>query len=124
LRHARADVALEVGGDALEPADRHRFWLLSVVLLDPPAPARRLARAIAGAPEDPGKDVALPVDHVRVGIAAGGDQADVFRYWRMRRAGPLAVDDFMEDVGIADIGRLQRLSPACRPDLPAVASRV
>src|SRR5580700_6493096 len=37
------DIVLEIGGDALEPADRHRFFL------DSAAPAGRLARPIAGA---------------------------------------------------------------------------
>ena len=43
---AAADVVLVVGGDALEAADRDRL------LLDAAAPAGRLARPVAGAPED------------------------------------------------------------------------
>ncbi len=43
LGQAVFDVVLEVGGDALEPADRHRFFLNSA------APASRLARPVAGA---------------------------------------------------------------------------
>src|SRR3546814_3272697 len=45
-------------------------------------------------------------------MAAGGDQADVFGHRRVRRAGPLAVDDLVEGVGVADIGRLHR-DPHC-----------
>src|SRR5690606_30011766 len=105
--HARAHVALVVGGHALEAADRDRLGLRAVVLLDPPAPAGRLAGAVAGAAEDPREDVAVPVDHVGVGVAAGGDQADVLGDRRVRRAGPLAIDDPVEGVRIADIGWLQ-----------------
>src|SRR5690606_25059729 len=110
-RHARAHVTLEIRGHALEPADRHRLGLAGVVLLHPPAPARRFTGAVAGAPEDAGKDVALPVHHVGVGVTAGRDQADVLGDRRVRRAGPLAVDDLVEDVGVADVGRLQASLP-------------
>src|SRR6516165_4785499 len=95
-----ANVTLIVGGDTLEPADRHRL------LLDPPAPACRLARPVAGAPQDAGKDVRPPIDHKGVGIAPLGDQPDVFGDRRMRRTGPLAIDDFVKIVRNADIGGL------------------
>ena len=75
--------------------------------LDAAAPARRLARTIAGAPEDAGEDVRLPVDHVGVAVAAGGDQPDVFGNGRVGGTRPLAIDDFVEVVGIADIGGSQ-----------------
>ena len=101
LGQAARDVALVVGGDALEAADGHRLFL------DPAAAAGRLARAVAGAAQDAREDVGLPVDHVGVGVAPGGDQADVFGNRRMRRAGPLAIDDLVEVVGILDVGRLQ-----------------
>src|SRR5690606_41865208 len=57
LRHAPADVALVVGGDALEPADRHRLRLVAhrrraVVLLHPAAAAGWFAGPVAGAAED------------------------------------------------------------------------
>ena len=99
-RQIGADVALVVGGDALQPADRHRL------LLDPAAPAGRLARAVAGAPENAGEDVRIPVDHIGVGVAPVGDQPDVFRHRRVGRARPLAIDDFMKIVRNADIGGL------------------
>ena len=67
---------------ALEPADRHRF------VLDAHAAAGRLARTVAGAPENARKHVRAPVDHVGVGITALRDQTDIFRYRRVRRAGP------------------------------------
>ena len=64
LRQARADVVLVVGGDTLQAANRHRL------LLHASAPAGRLARPVAGAPENSGKHVRFPVDHVGVAVAA------------------------------------------------------
>jgi len=49
LRHPRLDVTLVVGGDALQAADRDGFRLLAVIFFDATPPARRLARAVAGA---------------------------------------------------------------------------
>ena len=110
LRQMLGDVVvLEVGGDALQAADRDRLGLGGLRLLDAAAPAGRLARAVAGAAEDAGEDVRLPVDHVGVGVAAGRDQADVFGDGGVGRAGPLAIDDLVEVVGGVDIGRLQRI---------------
>jgi len=57
LREALADVLLVIGRDALQAADRDRLGLLPLILFDATAPARGLARAIAGASEDAGKDV-------------------------------------------------------------------
>ena len=99
LRQAVADVVLEVGGDALEPADRDRL------LLDAAAPAGRLAGPVAGAPENAREHVRLPVDHVGVAVAARRDQPDVFGNRRVRRAGPLAIDDFVEVVRGRNVGR-------------------
>ena len=107
FRQPVADVVLEIGGDALQAADRDGLgFRILVVRLDAAAPAGRLARAIAGASEDSGKDIRFPVDQIRVGIPAGGDQADVFGNRGMGRAGPLAIDDFVEISGITDIGGL------------------
>ena len=105
LRHIGADIAFVVGGDALQAADRHRL------LLDAAAPAGGLARPVAGAAEDAREDVRLPVDRPCLGIAPRRDQPDVFRHRRVRRAGPLAIDNLMEIVGITDIGGLQKPSP-------------
>src|SRR5215467_15810434 len=93
-----ADVTLVVGGDTLEPADRHR------VLLDSAPSAGGLTRPVAGAPQNAGKDVRPPIDHEGVGIAPLGDQPDVFGDRRMRRAGPLAIDDFVKILWNADVG--------------------
>ena len=97
---------LVVGGDALQAADGDRLGLGLVLLLHPAAAARRLARAVAGAAEDPGEDVRLPIDHVRVRIPPGGDHADVLGNRGMGRAGPLAIDNLVKVVGITNIGRL------------------
>ena len=122
LGQARPDVFLEIGGDALQPADRHRLGLGFVLamfrrtLLDAATAARGLARPIARAAENARKDVRLPVDEIRVAVAAGGDQPDVFGNGGMGRTGPLTIDDFVEIVGMRDIRRLQcRCSPMARP---------
>ena len=104
FRQSRADIALEIGGDALEPADRHRFRLLAVVFLHAAAAAGRFARPIAGAAEDAGENVRFPVHQIGVVVTAGGDQADVVGHRRMRRTGPLAIDDLVEIIGNTDIG--------------------
>ena len=96
-----------VGGDALQSADRDRLGLAAAAFLDATAPARRFAGTIAGAPEDSREHVRRPVDHVRVGIAPGRDQADVFGHRGVGRAGPLAIDDFVEVVGDRDVRRFQ-----------------
>ena len=93
------DVVLEIGGDALQPADRDGSFL------DTAAAACGLARTIAGASENSREHVRSPIDHVGVAIAAFGDQADVFGNWRVRGTGPLAVDYLVKVVGRRDISR-------------------
>src|SRR5580658_4785756 len=101
LRQQFGDIVLVIRRHSLQPADRDRLFL------DPTAPARRFAGPVAGPTENPGEDVGLPVDHIGVGVAARGNQTNVFGHRRMGRAGPLAVDYLMEVVGIGDVGRLQ-----------------
>jgi hypothetical protein len=103
LRHAAGDVVLVIGGDALEAAD------CDGIFFDAAAAACGLARAVAGASENPRKHVGLPIDHVGVAVAAFGDQSDVFRDRRVCRTGPLAVDDFVKVVRCRDIGRFHLL---------------
>ena len=98
-RHAMLDVVLEVGSDALQPADRDRRFL------DTAAAAGGLARTIAGAAQDSRKHVRPPIDHVGVAIAAFSDQADVFGNGCVRGTGPLAIDHFVKVVRRRDIGR-------------------
>jgi hypothetical protein len=76
-RQIGGDVALVVGGHALQPADGHRL------LLGAHPAAGRLAGPVAGAPEDAREDVGVPVEHVRFGVALLGDQADVLGHGRV-----------------------------------------
>src|SRR5262249_8505422 len=103
LRQARANIVLVVGGHAFEPADRDR------ILFNTSAPARRLAGPVAGASENAGKHVRMPIDHVGVAVAPGCDQSDVFGNGCMRRAGPLAVDHLVEVVRRRNVSRLHLL---------------
>src|SRR4029077_796277 len=89
---------------AFEAADRHRS------AVDPGAPARGLAGAVAGTPEDPRERVGLAIGHVRVGVPTLGDQADVFRDVGVGRARPLAVDDPMEIVRVRRVGWVHELT--------------
>ena len=103
LGQAVADVVLEVGGDALEPADRDRLFF------DAAAAAGRLAGAIAGAAEHAGKHIRFPIDHVGVAVAARRDQTDVFGNRRVRRASPLTIHDLVEIVRDRNVGRFHLL---------------
>src|SRR5262245_16675980 len=96
-----SDVVTLVGRHALQAANRDR---LSV---DSNAPAGRLAWPVARSSKDTWEDVRLPVDHVRVGVPTLRDQADVFRHIGVRRTSPLAVDNLMVVLGIADVRRTQ-----------------
>src|SRR6185436_7849908 len=100
-------VVLVVGGDALQAADGDRLGLGLLRFLDSSSSARRLTRAVAGAAQDPGKDVRLPVDHVGVGVTPCCDHPDVFGDGGVGRTGPLAIDDLVKVVGVTDVGRLQ-----------------
>src|SRR5882724_2032308 len=93
------DVILEIGGDALQAADRNRCFLNAA------AAARRLARTVAGASQNSGKHVRFPVDHIGVAITPFCNQTDVFGNWRVCRAGPLAIDNFVKVVWRRDISR-------------------
>src|SRR5258706_14381606 len=113
-----------IGGNTLEAADRDRFGLGLVVLLDPSAATGRFAGAVAGAAENAGEDVRLPVDHVGVAITPRSDHPDVFGNGGMGGTRPLTVHDLVEIVGCCDIGGLQKpLLPgwalACELLLPA-----
>src|SRR5262249_55484227 len=99
---------LQVRGDSLQPADRDRLGLGEVLVLDAAAPAGGLAGAIAGASQDSGENVRLPVDEIRVAVAAGGDSSDVFGNRCVGRTRPLAIDDFMKVIGLFRVSRLQR----------------
>src|SRR6266851_4818745 len=95
---AVADVVLEVRGDALEATDRDWF------LFHAAAPAGRLARPIASTPEDAGKYVGFPIDHVGVAVTACRDQSDIFRNRRVSRTGPLTIHHLVEIVRRRNVG--------------------
>ena len=110
LGQAPADIVLEVGGDALEPADGNRL------LFDAPAAARRLAGPVAGAAEYAGEHIRFPIDHVGVAVAARRDQTNVFGNRRVRRTSPLTIDDLVEIIWNRDVGRFHLfLLPAAPP---------
>src|SRR5690606_38167225 len=92
LGQAIGNVALEIGGDALHPADRDR-------LLVHAAPAAgRFARTVAHATQDAREDIRPPVDFPGIRIPPGRNKAQIFRNRSMSRAGPLTVNDLVEMV--------------------------
>src|SRR5262249_11476857 len=93
----------EVGGDALETADRDR------ILLHATAPAGGLAGTVAGSAEHAGKDVRLPIDHVGVAVAARRDQPDIFGDWCVGWARPLAIDFFVRVVRARNVSLFHSL---------------
>src|SRR5439155_15889676 len=72
LGEPSTNVALVIGGNAFESADRNGlrlgagFAVFGRTFFDASAPARRLARTIARAAQNPRENVRFPVDHVRV----------------------------------------------------------
>src|SRR5215510_5341182 len=100
LGQALAYVVFIVRRDSFQAADRHRLLLYA----DPPA--GRLARAVAGAPQNSWKHIGTPVDHVGVGITPLRDQADIFRNRGVRGTGPLAVHDLVEVITRRNVGIL------------------
>ena len=94
-----ADLPFEVGGHPLEPANGY-----GLITLQPPAPAGGLAGTIAGTPQDAGKTLDSR-SACSVGVAPLGNQTDISRHVRVRRAGPLAIDDLVVVTGILGIGR-------------------
>src|SRR6185437_12326429 len=111
LRQPRGNVVLVIGGDALQAADCYRL------VLDADAAAGRFARAVAGASENSGKHVRVPVDHVSVGVTARRDQPDIFRDGRVRRTRPLAIHDLVEILRRRNVGILHSLLET-RPATP------
>ena len=99
LRHARRNFALVVGRYTLEAADSHRL----LRLVEPAAPAGGLTGSVAGATQNAGEYVGLPVDHIGVSIPAGCNQPYIFRYRGMRGAGVLAVDYLVEIFRIPNV---------------------
>ena len=72
-RQEMLDLVAIVRRDALQAADGDRL------AVDPRAPAGRLARPVAGSPEDARKHVGLAIEEVGLGEPSLRDEADVFR---------------------------------------------
>jgi hypothetical protein len=98
LGQVGGDVAPIVGGDPLQATDGNGLFFGAH------APAGGLAGPVAGAPQNAGKDVRVPVEHVRFRVPLLGNQADVLGHGGVRGARPLAIHHLVEVVGIEDIG--------------------
>ena len=93
-----ADISFVISCRTLEPANGDWSFLCAYT------PASRFAGTISGTPENPGKHVGIPVQHVGFSVLFLRYQADVFRHRCMGRAGILAIDYFMKVVWIKNIG--------------------
>ncbi len=100
FRKTVCDVIAQIGGNALQSANGDGL------AIDALAAAGWLARAVAGAAKNAGKDIRLAIDHVGIGVEALRDHADILRHIRMRRARPLAIDNFMKIIRILLVGWL------------------
>jgi hypothetical protein len=99
---------------ALQPANGDRFGF------DAPTATGGLARAIADATEDAGKDVGFSVDEISVRELTQRDEPDVLRDVGVCRTGPLTIDDAMKVVGISGVGRFHRSGAPCNRCAPFI----
>ena len=95
------DRTFVISGNTFESADSDRFFINSA------AAAGGFAGTVAYPPENSGKNIRHPVNHIGVFVLFVIDHPDVFRYCRMGRAGVLTVDDLMKIFRILYIGRFQ-----------------
>jgi len=93
------DLSAQIRRHALEPTNSYRLGI------DALAPAGRFTGAVASTAQNPGEDIRLPVEHIGTGVFTLRDEPDIFRNICMRRARPLAVDNFMVVVWILNVGR-------------------
>ncbi len=119
LRQPITDVITVIGGDPFQPADRHRL------VFHTPAATRRLAGTIADSPQNCREHIRFPVQHIGLGKLALRDQANIVRHVGVRRASPLAVDNFVEVLRLGGIGWLHSKTTRqdfrrCCPDISAV----
>src|SRR4051812_30704522 len=105
------NVVAQVGGDALQSADRDRL------AIDASAATCPLAGPVAGPTENPRKDIRFPVEQMRFGVPPLRDEPDVLRHVRVRRTRPLAVDDSMVVLRIADVSGHALAAPRCKSGL-------
>ena len=115
LGQAIANVLLQIGSDALQAADRDRFRFCvntgraglagAIVFLHASASAGGFAGTITGAPKNSWKDVRLPVDHIGIAVAPGGNHANVLWNGGVGRARPLTIYYLVEVVRLTYISR-------------------
>ena len=108
----RLDGLLVVGGIPLESADGDRFGLRPVALLHTAAAASRLTGSVAGATQHAREHIRDPIDQIGLGVPPLANQSNVFRNGGVRRASPLAINDPVVIVWVANIGGIQDVSPS------------
>ena len=86
-------------------------------LFHPPASASRLAGSIADSTENSREDIGVAVNEVGFGEPPLGDEADVFRYIGVGRAGPLAIHDLVKIVGMRGVRRRHTTPESVEPSL-------
>ena len=91
------DLATMIGSHTFQAADSYGFTIHAFT------PAGRFTRPVARSPENRGKDIRLSVEHVRIGVATLGNEADVFRNVGMGGACPLTVHNFVEVIRIPNV---------------------
>ena len=91
-------LALEIGRNAFETADGDGRGV------NAGAPADRLTRTVARAPQDGGEHIRLAVEHIRLGVAPLRDEPDVLGDIGVGGAAPLAVDYFVVIIRVLDVG--------------------
>ena len=92
-----ADITLVVRGNPLQAADRYRFLFRS------DSTACGFTGPVAGATENAGEHVGIPVEHVGFGVAFLGDEADVLGNRRVSGTGPLTIHDLVKIIGVENI---------------------
>jgi hypothetical protein len=102
LGHVRKRIFTIIGRNTLESANSNGL------LVDPPAPTGGLARPVTSTPENTGKHIGIPVDHVCLGIAPFGDQTNILRHRRMGWTCILAVHHLVEILGIFYVSWFQK----------------
>ena len=94
-RQAGGNIVAMIRCNALEATDRNGLFF------DATAPTGGLAWPIANPAQNAGKDIRLAIDEVGLGELSLCDEADIFGYVGVRRAGPLTIDDAMIMIRIA-----------------------
>ena len=81
-------------------------------VFDSTTSACRFAGAVAHSPQNAGEDIGCSICQIRFAELPLGNQADVMRHVSVRRAGPLAIDNFVIVLGVGGICRFHsKLAP-------------